>query len=314
MIKEKISVVIAAYNEYNNLIPLYERLSNVLKKTTKNYEIIFSDNGSTDKSGEIFKSLIKKDKNVVIVKLSRNFNASQGAFAAGMSVATGDCVINMDGDGEDPPEVIPRFVEKWKEGYDIVYGVRRKRQVSLFRKLAYRAFYRVFKKIAYINIPVDAGEFALIDRKVVDEINNLPEKDRFLRALRAWVGFRSIGVIHDRGKRIHGETTNSLMGNVKWAMKAIFSFSYFPLTLISYMSFVVFCLSLLGILFYFISYFFIADPPEGIATIIVLVLFMGSIQLLALSIIGQYIAKIFQEVKGRPTFIIEKVLKNKSSK
>ncbi len=309
MLNKKISVVIASYNEEKNIRILYERLVKTLKKISNKYEIIFVDNGSTDNSEGLFRDIAKKDKHLLIIKLSRNFFGSQGAFTAGMEYATGDCVINMDGDGEDPPEVIEKLVEKWIEGYDIVYGIRAKRKVSIFRKISYKLFYKVFRKVSYIDIPADAGEFALMDRRIVNIINKMPEKDRFIRGLRAWVGFKSTGVVYDRGARIYGETSNSFLGNVRWAIKAIFSFSYFPLELISYLSFLTFCLSLIGIIVYFIAYVLQKSPPRGIATIIILVLFLGSIQLLAISIIGAYIAKIFQEVKNRPKFIVEEVIK-----
>ncbi len=311
MIKKKISVVLASYNEAKNIPIMHERLTKSLSKITTNYEIIFVDNGSKDNSEEILRDIVKRDSHVIDLKLSRNFNAAPGAFTAGMDYATGDCVINMDGDGEDPPEAIEGLVKKWLEGYDIVYGVRRRRRVNFARNAGYKLFYRLFKKIAYIDVPLDAGEFALMDRKVVDIINRMPEKDRFIRGLRAWVGFKSIGVLYDREARIHGKTTNSMLDNVRWAVKAIFAFSYFPLELISYLSFITFCVSLIAILFYFVSYFFIANPPKGISTIIILVLFLGSIQLLALAIIGGYIAKIFQEVKNRPKYIVDEVIRRK---
>jgi polyisoprenyl-phosphate glycosyltransferase len=311
MINKKISVIVASYNEERNILPLYERLKNTLDKISTKYEIIFVDDGSTDNSVQIFKQLIKKDKNVSVIKFSRNFGGAHIAFTAGMAHATGDCVINMDGDGEDPPEVIQGFIEKWQEGFDIVYGIKRKRQVNLFRKIAYKLFYKAFHSVAYIDIPLDAGEFALMDKKVVDIINKLPEKDRFIRGLRAWVGFKSTGLPYRRPARMHGQTSNSFLANIRWAIKAIFSFSYFPLVFISYLAFVVFLLSLAGIAFYLISYFFTENPAQGITTIIILILLIGSMQLLAISIIGAYIAKILQEVKARPTYIIGEILKQK---
>jgi dolichol-phosphate mannosyltransferase len=301
---------VASYNEESNIEMMYERISNTLKNISEQYEILFVDNGSTDNSLNIFKNIIRKDKNVVVVTLSRNFNGSQGAFSAGMEHATGDCIINIDGDGEDPPEVIPQFIEKWTQGYDIVYGVRRKRKVSIIKNILYKLFYRVFRKLAYINIPLDSGEFALYDRKVINVLNKMPEKDRFLRGLRAWVGFKNIGLLYDRQERMHGQTSNSFFGNIAWAFKAIFSFSYAPLMLISVLSFVTFILALFGVLVYFISYFFTENPPQGIATIIILILLLGSIQLLSISIIGGYIAKIIQEVKNRPTHIVDRIMKD----
>jgi len=223
-----------------------------------------------------------------------------------MEASSGDAVVIMDGDLQDPPEIIEKFYAKWKEGYEIVYGNRVKREASFLLNVSYKIFYRLFNKLSYIKIPHDAGDFSLMDRKVVNEINNLPENDRFIRGLRAWVGFKQIGVNYIRPERMFGTTTNNFFKNVSWAKKGIFSFSFLPLEFISYLSYLIILTSFLAIIFYFFYYFINPGSPKGITTIILLVLFLGGIQLLFLSFISEYIAKILQETKKRPKYIIDK--------
>jgi dolichol-phosphate mannosyltransferase len=213
----------------------------------------------------------------------------------------------MDGDLQDPPEVIPELVAKWREGWEVVYGVRTKREATLFLQIAYKLFYRIFHATSYIKVPVDAGDFSLMDRKVIDALNRLPERDRFVRGLRAWVGFKQTGVPYVRPERMFGRTTNNLLKNIAWARKGIFSFSYLPLELISYLAFFVTGLSALAIVFYVVMYFVKGEAPPGFLTLLVAVLFLGGIQLLSLAIIGDYLGRVFEEVKQRPHFIVREV-------
>ncbi|MFA6436200.1 MAG: glycosyltransferase family 2 protein, partial [Candidatus Gracilibacteria bacterium] len=217
-----ISVVIPCYNEALNIPELHERLVSVFNQVQVLYQIIFVENGSKDNSKEILKDLARKDKNVMVPILSRNFGP-QGAFTAGMNFATGDAVILMDGDLQDPPEMIPQFIEKWQQGFPIVYGVRTKRKGSLFRRIGYKLFYRLFRKMSYLDIPLDAGEFGLLDQKVVKVMRSLPERDRYLRGLRAWTGFKHTGVPYHRPDRKYGETATSFFDNFHWAMLGLFS-------------------------------------------------------------------------------------------
>jgi polyisoprenyl-phosphate glycosyltransferase len=255
------------------------------------------------------REIAAKDPRVTVIIQSRNFGA-QAAFTAGMVQSTGDAVILMDGDLQDPPELIPEFVAKWNEGYDVVYGIRRRREKSMGRltQWLYHMFYVVFQKLSYVKIPTDAGEFSLIDRKAVDWINVLPERDRLLRGLRAWVGFRQTGVEYVRPERYSGTSTNSLWKNLRWARKAVFSFSYAPLEWVSTLAAVTMLLSCIGILFYVGAFFLAPGAPSGITTIFVLVLFLGSVQLLSISIIAEYIGRIFEETKGRPRYITREIL------
>jgi dolichol-phosphate mannosyltransferase len=226
-----------------------------------------------------------------------------------MHIATGDAVILLDGDLQDPPELIEPFFQKWQEGYDVVYGVRVKRKATLFLQFAYKAFYRLFRAAAYVPIPLDAGDFSLLDRRVVNALDRMPETNRFLRGLRTWVGFRQTGVPYVRPERMFGRTTNSLIKNLGWARKAIFSFSYAPLDLIAFLAIVMVGLSLIYIVVQLAVRIFAPQlVPSGFTTLIILMLLMGGIQLLCLSIIGSYLAHIYDEVKHRPPFLVESIL------
>lgn len=305
--RQSVSVIVACYNEGKHIPETYERLKKMFSESGVSGQMIFVENGSTDESWLILSDLAEKDKAVTVVSMARNFG-SQGAFTAGMDFASGDGVVLMDGDLQDPPELIGNFIKKWHEGFDIVYGVRTKRKGSIFRRIAYKIFYRVFRRLSYVEVPVDAGDFGLMDRKVVEVIRAMPERNRYLRGLRAWVGFRSTGVSYTRSNRKYGETTNSFLDNLRWAMLAIFSFSYKPLELISYLAFLVVGFSFLTAIFYVLYYLVNRDAPKGFSTLIVIMLFLGGIQLLCLSIVGQYLGRIFEEVKQRPRYIVNQIL------
>ena len=303
--KEKLSAVVACYKDEQSIPIMYKRLKETFNKIAVDYEIIFVNDGSPDDSTQILEKLCKKDSKVKAIIHSRNFS-SQNAFTSGMENSSGDAVIILDGDLQDPPEMIEKFYYKWKEGYKIVYGNRVKREASFFLNISYKIFYRIFDKLSYIKIPHDAGDFSLMDKKVVEAINKLPENDRFIRGLRAWVGFKQIGVDYIRPERMFGKSTNNFFKNVNWAKKGIFSFSYLPLEFISYLSYMIILTTFFAIIFYFFYYFINPESPKGITTIILLILFLGGIQLLFLSFISEYIAKILQETKKRPKYIIDK--------
>lgn len=306
---KKISIIIPCFNEEENILPMHKRLTAVLRKTSYEYEMIFINNGSTDNSADIFYKIAKQDKKVVILFLSRNFYKSQGAYTAGLDYASGDAAILIDGDLQDPPEKIPDLLKRWEEGYDIVYGVRIKRMESNLRKIGYKLFYRVFKALSYIDIPVDAGDFSLIDKKIIEIFRKMPERNRYIRGLRAWVGFKSTGVPYTREVRYKGFSTNSFIDNVKWALFAIFSFSYAPLGIISWLAIVTVILAAIGMLVYTALYFIYPLSPKGFQTLLLITLFLGSIQLICFSIIAQYLGIIFEEIKGRPKYIIEKIIR-----
>jgi len=306
----KISAIIACYQDALAIPIMHQRLVKVFRQLKINYEIIFVNDGSPDDSEEVIAKLVKKDRHVIGINHSRNFS-SQMAFTSGMNLASGEAVILLDGDLQDPPEIIPKFVKKWRAGYEVVYGIRSKREAPLWMQFGYKLFYRLFHQLSYVKIPLDAGDFSLMDRQVVEALKQLPERDRFIRGLRAWVGFKQIGVPYVRPERRFGQTTNSLWKNFQWAIKGIFSFSFVPLQLITLISFLAFIFSLM-LMIYQISARLLWPTlaPKGITTVIVVGLFFGSVQLLSLSIIGEYLAKIFEEVKQRPQYVVKSIIRH----
>ena len=309
-ILHKITAVIACYKDAQAMPIMYERLVKTFYKMNVDYEIIFVNDCSPDNTSEVLMVLAQQDSRVTGIEHSRNFG-SQSAFMSGMEIANGDAVVLLDGDLQDPPELIEDFYNKWKEGYDVVYGQRVKRDGNQFLIRLYKAFYRVFRNLSYVPMPLDAGDFSLMDKKVVDELVKLPETDQFLRGLRAWVGFKQAGVPYVRPERMFGVTTNNWRRNIGWARKAIFSFSYVPLELLTYMGWILTLMSFLAIMVQVVLYFTGSPVPHGISTIIVLILFFGGLNMLAISILGEYQAKILDEVKKRPKFIRRRIINNK---
>jgi polyisoprenyl-phosphate glycosyltransferase len=304
----KLSAVIACYRDAPAIPQMHERLTATFGRLGVDYEIVFVNDASPDDAREVLAELAARDPHVVVVNHTRNFG-SQSAFTSGMQIATGDGVVLLDGDLQDPPELIEEFYARWREGYDVVYGVREQRETTLPMQVSYKLFYRAFRRLSYVSMPVDAGDFSLLDRRVVDALNALPESNRFLRGLRAWVGFRQTGVPYVRPARPFGETTNSLGRNVGWARRAIVSFSYAPLNLIAWLAFVTVGVSLVAAVVTIVLRLVEPDlAPRGFTTLILVVLFIGGIQLICLSIVGSYLAHIYEEVKHRPAYIVESVL------
>ncbi len=303
----KISPIIACYKDAEAIPFMYNRLVEVFNKIGCNYEIIFVNDNSPDDTENVLQEICEKDLNVISIKHSRNFG-SQAAFVSGMEITTGDAVVLMDGDLQDPPELIEQFFEQWQNGNQVVYGRRIKREATAFMNFSYKTFYKIFSKMSNINIPQDAGDFSLIDKKVVEHLVNLPEKEQFLRGLRAWVGFKQIGVDYIRPERMFGVSTNNLRKNIWWAKKGILSFSYMPLEIMSYTGFFLTIASFIAIAFQVIMKIRHPDLPHGIPTIIILVLFFGGVQLLAISLVGEYLSKVVDETKSRPKFIRDKVI------
>jgi dolichol-phosphate mannosyltransferase len=304
----KLSAVIACYRDAPAVPHMYRRLKDVFESLGADYEIIFVNDGSPDNAREVLADLAERDRNVVVVNHSRPFG-SQSAFTSGMRISTGDAVVLMDGDLQDPPEVIPEFVEQWKAGYQIVYGIRSQREATRSIRVFAKLFYRTFRRLSYVDMPLDAGDFSLLDRRVVDELNALPEAHRFIRGLRAWVGFRQVGVEYFRPERMFGTSTNNLVKNLGWARRGIVAFSYLPLDAIAWLAMAIVVLSGVGVVAQIVLR--IVDPsiaPPGFTSLIAIILFMGGVQLLCMSIIGSYLAQMFEEVKRRPPFIVESVL------
>jgi len=303
----KVSAIIACYKDGQAIPIMAQRLIATFEKIGCDYEIIFVNDGSPDDSQEVLEGLTKTNPKIKAITHSRNFG-SQAAFTSGMKRATGDGCVLLDGDLQDPPELIEDFHRVWLEGYDVVYGVRTKREMPFLWELAYKGFYRLFQRISYIRVPVDAGDFSLIDRKVMNVLDQLPERDRFMRGLRAWAGFKQTGVPYVRPERMFGKSTNNLLSNFRWAKKGIFSFSYIPLEFISMAALIVGGLAVIAALVQIIGRIMNPNIPQGFSTIIVVCLFLGAVQLFSLSFIAEYLAKIFEEVKGRPLFVVAKTL------
>ena len=298
----RLSAVIACYKDAQAIPLMYERLSAVFAELTVDHEIIFVNDGSPDDTASVLKDLTAKDDRVLAIEHSRNFG-SQNAFLSGMELASGDAVVLLDGDLQDPPEVIPALYEKWRQGNDVVYGRRSQREGSAILSLACRAFYRVFRRVAYVPMPLDAGDFSLMDRRVVDELLRLPETDQFVRGLRAWVGFKQTGVDYVRPERAFGRSTHSRLKNLWWAKKAIFSFSFAPIELLSYAGVTMTVLSLLAIVYQVVQRQLRPEMSRGLSLIVTVIAFFGSLNLLAISVVGEYLIRAFEEVKRRPKFI-----------
>ncbi len=303
----KLSPIIACYRDAQAVPHMYRRLVETFARIGCDYEIIFVNDGSPDDAREVLAAIAATDPNVVVINHARNFG-SQSAFTSGMAIATGDACILLDGDLQDPPELIEQFVERWKEGFDVVYGERVSRDAPRMMRIFYKGFYRVFQRAAYVKVPLDAGDFSLIDRRVVDALRSMPEKQRFVRGLRAWVGFKQAGVPYVRPERMFGVTTNNFRRNLGWARRAVVSFSYAPLDFITGLALAIVALSAVGLVGQVVLK--IVAPhvaPQGLTTVITLILFIGGIQLLCLAIIGSYIAHMYEEVKGRPSFVVDSV-------
>lgn len=304
----KLSAVIPCYREAQSIPVMHERLTKVFGDLGVDWEIIFVDSGSPDHTPEVLAELASRDRKVTVIRHSREFG-SQSAYSSGMRLATGDAVILLDGDLQDPPELIPELFKHWQEGYEVVYGERVAREGPAPMNAARKAFYRVFQRLSYVSMPVDAGDFSLLDRRAVDAINALPETHRFVRGLRAFVGFRQIGVPYDRPERLFGRSSNNFLANMGWARRAIVSFSYAPLDLIGWLAFFTTALAVVaGIVEIVLKIAFPDAAPEGYATLLVVVLFIGGVQLICFSVIGSYLAHMYEEIKARPPYIIDQVL------
>jgi glycosyltransferase involved in cell wall biosynthesis len=301
------SLVIPVWNEEAVLPMLYERLVQVMASVGQTWEVIFVNDGSRDRTPLILLELCARDPRIRAITFSRNFG-HQVAISAGFDYAEGDAVIVMDADMQDPPEVVLRLIEQWRAGFEVVYAVRTKRAgESRFKLWTASLFYRTIRSIADIDIPLDAGDFRLMDRKVVLAMRTLREKNRFMRGLSSWVGFKQMAVEYERAARFAGETKYPLRKMMRLAANAITSFSHVPLQLAMYTGFALAGLSLLGILVAIVMRLSGISAFSGQATTLVSVLFLGGIQLIFLGIIGEYLGRIYDEVKNRPLYIISEV-------
>jgi len=299
------SIIAPIFNESGNIQELYRRLRDVLDSTGESWEIILVDDGSTDDSADLIRHYAEEDARVKPVIFARNFG-HQIAVTAGLDYSLGDAVVIIDSDLQDPPEVILDLIAKWKEGYQVAYAVRAEREgESWFKLFTASIFYRLISNITDVKIPLDAGDFRLIDRKVVNVLNQMREKHRFLRGMSAWVGFRQTGVPYRRVARQVGETKYPIRKMSRLAINAVTSFSYFPLQLATYIGFLAAGLSILSIpVVIAIRLWGTQTPLLGQATTLIAVLFLGGAQLISLGILGEYIGRLYDEVKGRPLYIV----------
>ncbi len=302
---EKISVVIPMYCEELVVDECYKRVKKVMIDNKINYELVVVNDGSKDNTLELLKDIAKLDNNVKIIDFSRNFG-QQAAMTAGIENATGDAIVIIDADLQDPPEIIIEMIKKWREGYDVVYGKRKCRKgETVFKKATAKVYYRLLNRLSAVPIPNDVGDFRLIDRKVQQIFINLPEKNKYSRGLIPWIGFKQTYVEYVREKRFDGETKYSVGKLLKLAMDGIVQFSVKPLKMIGVLGIWTALLSF-GLLIYAIISKIIGVATEGWASMMVAITFFSSVQLISLGIIGQYVAKIYDEVKARPNYIINK--------
>lgn len=300
-----ISIIVPVLNEENNIFLLWQKIKKNLKNF--NYELIFINDGSSDGTQSIIEKIIEKDKKVKLINLSRNFG-QQIAISCGIDYAQGDAAIFMDADLQDPPKLIPAMIEKWQEGFDVVYAVRKAREgEGILKKLTASIFYRILTFLSGTKIPVDTGDFRLISKKVILVLRRTKEYQRFMRGLISWVGFSQIGIEFTRGKRFSGKTKYPLFSMIKFALDGILSFSLFPLRLVSMMGIITAAILVL-LIFYSFYRTIIGQTVPGWASTTIIILFLGSIQLISIGIIGEYLGRVYEEVKRRPLYIVNSTI------
>jgi glycosyltransferase involved in cell wall biosynthesis len=302
----QVSFVIPVYNEESNLPMLADRLVKIMDQSPISLEAVLVDDGSRDNSRAMLQQLALSDPRFHAVLLSRN-HGHQLALTAGLSVALGtEGVFVLDGDLQDPPELLDTFYAKFQEGYDVVYAVREKRKEVFYKRFAYFMFYRILKKIATIEIPLDSGDFSFISRRVVNVLNKMPEESRFIRGMRTWIGFKQIGIAYDRQERASGDSKYSFGKLVKLALNGIYNFSEFPIKFVTSLGGFAIISSVIYLISVVIKKMFFYQVIEGFTALLFVIILFGGIQLLAIGILGEYILRIFFQSKSRPNFIIEK--------
>jgi dolichol-phosphate mannosyltransferase len=305
-----LSIAVPVYNEIESLPELHNRISEVMQQIGEPWELLLIDDGSSDGSTQWILSKADEDAHLKPVIFARNFG-HQIAITAGLDYSRGQAVVVMDADLQDPPEVIVKMVERWREGYEVVYAVREEREgETLFKKATASLFYRLINKITDVDIPVDTGDFRLMDRKVVDALSSMRERHRFPRAMVAWVGFKQTGVSYRRAARMAGETKYPFRKMLRLALNAITGFSYFPLQISTYLGFFSAGLSILAIPVVVVMRLMGNQAFFGQATTLIAVLFLGGVQLISLGILGEYIGRLYDEAKGRPLYIVREAPEN----
>ncbi len=308
-----ISIVAPLYNEEEIFSSLVNRLNDLVEKSTENIEIVLVNDGSSDKTEQLMHQTALTYPNYNCISLARNFG-HQNAITAGLSLARGtEAILIIDGDLQDPPELLTQMILFMRKGSDVVYAVRKKREVSFFKNIAYKIFYRVLSAISYIKIPIDSGDFSLLSRRVVDILNAMPEESRYLRGMRSWIGFKQTAIEYDRVERAEGETKYSLKKLIQLAYMGIFNFSTFPVKIIKRIGYVSVIFSIMYASYTLYRKLIFNDVPEGFTTLIIVIMFFSGIQMFFLGIIGEYLLNIFFQVKGRPLFIIKDQIRDGST-
>jgi dolichol-phosphate mannosyltransferase len=306
-----ISIVVPLFNESDSFPFLVERLDKIIQNSPVPIEVVLVDDGSTDNTAMMMELLAMQNAHYQSVFLARNYG-HQTALTAGLQYARGtEAIMIIDGDLQDPPELLFKFYDYYKQGYDVVYAIRKKRREGFMKKLSYKAFYRILKQISYIDIPIDSGDFSLISRRVANILNRMPEESRYIRGMRTWVGFKQIGVEYDRSERMAGSSKYSLKKLFQLAYNGIFNFSEFPIKFISKLGYFTVIISLIYLGYTIFKKVVSGNVPEGFtATLMAIILFSG-VQLISLGVIGEYLLRIFFQVKGRPLFVVKNVIQEK---
>ena len=300
-----ISIVAPLYNEKESIPSLIKRLNALMDATPLSIEVVLVNDGSRDETAALMQQVALMDKRYHCIFLARNYG-HQIALSAGLAKARGtEGVMVIDGDLQDPPELLTAFYEKYKEGYDVVYAVRTKRKENVFKKTAYLAFYRLLKSISYIDIPLDSGDFCFMSRRVVDVMNQMPEESRYMRGMRSWIGFEQIGIHYERSERAAGESKYSFRKLLQLAYNGIFNFSEFPIKLIKRVGYSAVFASFVYLTYSIYRKLFFNDVPQGFTATIFLIVFFSGIQLFFMGIMGEYLLRIFFQVKGRPLFVVK---------
>jgi glycosyltransferase involved in cell wall biosynthesis len=310
--KSTLSIIAPVYNEHLVIKEFVSRLLVQLRKLKNegkldSFEVILVNDGSTDKTTSILEEICSKETEVICLDLSRNFG-HQFAISAGIDMAEGDRVVIMDSDLQDPPEELPRFLEKLEEGYDVVYGVRRTRKENFIKKFCYAAFYRMLRLLSSIEIPLDSGDYCAMSRQAADNLRKFPERNRFMRGLRSWIGLKQIGLEYDRDARFAGKPKYTIRTLIKLALDGLVAFSYRPLRAIALVGIFVSLASFALAIFYAFQRIQFGLAPPGFASTMVAIFFFAGLQLITLGIIGEYIGRIYEEVKQRPHYLIKRVI------
>lgn len=310
----QISFVIPLYNEEANFVQLTGRINTLLDTLTYPVEVVLVNDGSRDRTPELMNHLALGDARYTCVFLSRN-HGHQLALTAGLSVASATrAVLILDGDLQDPPELIHQFMEKLDQGFDVIYGVRKKRKESFLKKMAYWSYYRIMNGIAQIDLPLDSGDFGMISRKALDYLNSMPEQNRYIRGMRTWIGFRQVGIEYERSARFAGETKYSWKKLFELAYSGIFNFSSFPVKFITRLGIMSILVAIIYLLYVLTEKLFFDGVPSGFTSLIAAIIMFSGVQLISLGIIGEYVLRIYQQSQQRPLFIIDKIISDKELK